>query len=126
MTTTNHHDADIAPELAALKLADKPDGPAAAAMVAAGIGIFVLGLLTSVAHGWSALSGFLADFQGSRGVGALAGKSTVSVMAFFISWGVLHMMWRDKEVNIKRMFNIGLVLGLLGALGTFPTFFELF
>ena len=56
MTSTHtDHDVDVAPELAALELADKPDGPGAAAMLAAGIGIFMLGFFTTTAsrHSWS-------------------------------------------------------------------------
>jgi hypothetical protein len=39
----------VAPELEGLNLTDKPDGPGAAVMISAGIGIFVLGLLTTLA-----------------------------------------------------------------------------
>jgi len=115
-----------APELANLNLADKPDGPAAAAIVAAGIGIFVLGLLTTLAVPWTDLKDFLADFQAGRGVGPLAGKTVLTVTAWAVSWGVLHFRWRDKDVDLKRMFSIGVILGILGAVGTFPPFFERF
>ena len=119
-------DADVAPELAPLDLADKPDGPAAAAMVAAGIGIFVLGLLTTLAVVSESLNDFLADFQGSRGVGPLAGKTILAVAAWAASWAGLHLVWRDRAVDLRRPFWIGLMLGVLGAIGTFPPFFEAF
>ncbi len=126
MAVTEHHGMEDVPELASLNLADKPDGPAAAAMVAAGIGIFVLGLLTTLAVPWTDLKEFLADFQLGQGVGPLAGKTTLAAIAFFVSWAALHYLWRDKDVDLKKIFKIGLVLGLLGALGTFPPFFERF
>jgi len=125
-TPIDHHDAEVAPEIAALNLEDKPDGPGAAVMLAAGIGIFVLGLTVILAELSAGIAGFLSDFQGSRGVGSLAGKSTLAMLAFFGSWAGLHYAWRDKDVDIKKMFQIGLILGLLGALFTFPPFFELF
>jgi hypothetical protein len=115
-----------APELASLNLADKPDGPAAAAMVAAGIGIFMLGLLTTLAVPWADLKDFLADFQAGRGVGPLAGKTVLAVVVWAVSWGILHFRWRDKDVDLKKMFSIGVFLGILGAVGTFPPFFERF
>jgi hypothetical protein len=115
-----------APELASLNLADKPDGPAAAAMVAAGVGIFMLGLLTTLAVPWTDLKNFLADFQAGRGVGPLAGKTVLAVVVWAVSWGILHFRWRDKDVDLKKMFRIGVFLGILGALGTFPPFFERF
>ena len=115
-----------APELASLNLADKPDGPAAAAMVAAGIGIFMLGLLATLAVPWTDLKDFLADFQAGQGVGPLAGKTVLAVVVWALSWGVLHFRWRDKDVDLKKMFSIGVFLGILGAVGTFPPFFERF
>ncbi|OFW66345.1 MAG: hypothetical protein A2Z12_09890 [Actinobacteria bacterium RBG_16_68_21] len=121
-----HRDEGIAPELAALGLPDKPDGPGAAAMIAAGVGVFTLGLLTTLAEFWTGLSGFLADFQGSRGVGGLAGKSTLAIVAWLVCWGVLALLWRGKDFDLKLAFRIGLVLGALGALLTFPPFFTLF
>lgn len=120
------NDEEVAPELAALNLPDKPDGPGAAAMLSAGIGIFVLGLLTTLAVISSGLKDFLADFQGSAGVGPLAGKTTLTVVVWALSWAGLHIVWRKKDIDIKRMFMIGLVLGILGAIGTFPPFFEAF
>ncbi len=120
------HDVDVAPELAALNLADRPDGPGAAAMLAAGIGIFVLGFLTTVAVISTWLHDFLAKWEWGQGVGPLAGKTTIASLAFFASWSGLHIAWRDKDVDIKKIFMIGLILGLLGAVGTFPTFFEAF
>lgn len=121
-----HHDAERAPELAELDLPDKPDGPAAAAMVAAGIGIFVLGLLTVLSEASGPIHDFLGDLEFGRGVGPLAGKTTLSVVAWALSWAVLAGLWRTKDLNLKVWFPVGLVLGLLGAVGTFPPVFLLF
>ena len=63
---------------------------------------------------------------GDAGVGALAGKSTVASLLYFVSLAVLWVMWRDKAVDLKKAFYIGLVLGVLGVIGTFPTFFQMF
>lgn len=120
------HDVEIAPELGPLNLVDKPDGPGAAAMLAAGIAIFVLGFLTTFAVISDGIHDFLAKWEWGQGVGPLAGKTTIATIAFFASWAGLHLAWRDKDVDIKKIFTIGLILGLLGALGTFPTFFEAF
>jgi len=127
-TTTDHphHDEEIAPELAELDLPDRPDGPGAAAMVSAGFGIFVLGLLTTLSEASTGLHDFLEDFQGGVGVGPLAGKVILASIAYFVSWAVLALVWRRRDVDIRRWFAVGLVLGILGAVGTFPTFFQLF
>ncbi|MCL1594104.1 MAG: hypothetical protein M3132_07135 [Actinomycetia bacterium] len=124
--TDTKHDVEVAPELAGLNLVDKPDGPAAAAMLSAGIGIFMLGFFTTGAVISASLKSFLAWWEWGQGVGPLAGKSTVAVIIWLVSWAVLYFVWKDKDVDLKKMFYIGLGLGLLGALGMFPPFFELF
>jgi hypothetical protein len=126
MTTNIHHDEHKAPELEELHLADKPDGPGAAAVLAAGIGIFILGLLTTLNEVSVGLHDWLQSFEMGRGVGPLAGKTTVAVIAWAIAWVILGAAWRKKDVNIKRMFWFGLVLGLLGVVLMFPPVFLAF
>jgi hypothetical protein len=121
-----HHDEEMAPELAELHLPDKPDGPAAAAMIAAGFGIFVLGLLTTLAEISEATREFLASFEMGRSVGPLAGKTTLAVAAWLAGWVVLHWAWRKQDVALSTAFWVGLALGIVGAIGTFPPFFEAF
>lgn len=121
-----NHDSEISPELAALKLADKPDGPGAAMMISAGFGVFVLGFLTILAEASKGANTWLGKWSGDAGVGALAGKSTVASLLYFVSLAVLWVMWRDKAVDLKKAFYIGLVLGVLGVIGTYPTFFQMF
>lgn len=121
-----HDDVGVAPELGPLNLADKPDGPGAAAMIAAGIGVFILGFFTTAAVISGGIKSFLAWWEWGQGVGPLAGKSTLAILAWLISWLILDLLWRKKDVDLKTAFYIGLGLGVLGAIGTFPTFFELF
>jgi len=121
-----YDDVGVAPELKGLNLAEKPDGPGAAAMISAGVGIFVLGLLTTTAVISGTVKSFLLWWEWGQGVGPLAGKSTIAVIAWLISWAILYFLWRNKDVVLKTAFYIGLGLGILGAIGTFPTFFELF
>lgn len=123
---TTRPDAELEPELARLGIEERPDGPGAAAVLAAGFGIFVLGLFTVLSEASESIHDFLEDFQGSVGVGPLAGKTTLASIAFLVSWLVLSVVWWRREIDIKRAFWIGLALGLLGAVGTFPEFFEIF
>ncbi len=119
-------DIKVAPELEGLNLPERADGPGAAAMLAAGIGIFVLGFFTTAAVISSSIKDFLLKFEWGQGVGPLAGKTTLATIAFFGSWALLHSQWRTKDIDIKKVFTVGLILGLLGAIGTFPPFFEAF
>jgi hypothetical protein len=121
-----HHDAERAPELAELHLREKPDGPAAAAMVAAGLGILVLGLMTVLSEASVPIHDFLQRLEFGRGVGPLAGKTIIAVVAWAGSWAIVGSAWRRKDVNIRAWFAVGLALGILGALGTFPPVFLLF
>ncbi len=121
-----NHDVDISPELAPLHLADKPDGPGAAMVISAGLGFFVLGFLTVLAEASGAAKDWLATWQWGQGVGPLAGKTTVASLVYVGSLALLWFLWRDKNVNIKNAFYLGLALGVLGFIGTLPTFFQMF
>jgi hypothetical protein len=107
----------------------KPSGPVAAVFVASGIGSLVLGLfvtLNEVSEDINAFLKFDASFGIGSGVGPLSGKVTLAVLAFFISWIVLHFLWRGKEVNFGRAFIASLVLVGIGFALTFPPIFLLF
>lgn len=126
MTDTIHHDDEVAPELADLHLTDKPDGPGAAMMISAGIGIFVLGFLTVLAEASTDAKTWLLKWEWGQGIGPLAGKTTIATLSYFGSLAILWVIWRQKNVNLKTAFYIGLALGVLGAIGTYPTFFQKF
>ncbi len=100
-----------------------PNGEAAAAIVAAGVGISALGLFTVLA---AALGGFKDAMNFYGPAGPLSGKTTLAVAVWLIAWGGLHYRWRKKDVEFTRWFTIGLVLIGVGAIGTFPKFFDLF
>lgn len=101
----------------------KPDGFPAATLMAAGIGAFVLGLLTTWAEASASFKGKLSY---DDGVGPLSGKTIWAAVAFFASWAILSVvLWRRDN-----LLNIGLivfaVLLAAGLIGTFPTFFQAF
>ena len=97
-------------------------GPAAAAFIAGGIGCFVIGFLTTAAELSAGLKTFL---QWDAGVGPLAGKTGYGVIIFFIAWIVMHFMWREKDIDLKKSVVIASVLTGLGLLLTFPPFFQM-
>lgn len=119
-------DVEQAPEIAGLGLPPRAEGPAAAAILAAGIGMFTLGLLTTLAAASEGIADWLANWEFDRGVGPLAGKTTVAVIVWAVSWIVLGFALRGKDANLKTWFWVAFVLGALGFVGTFPPFFELF
>lgn len=105
----------------------KPNGPVAAAFVAAGIGSLVLGLFVVLNEISPDISNFLkfdANYGIGKGVGPLSGKAILGTLAFVISWVVLHFYARGKEVNFGRWFTVALVLVFAGFALTFPPIFE--
>lgn len=108
--------------------ASKPSGPAAAAIVAAGIGSLVMGLMVSLAEFSADAKNFL-DFAKNyglgSGVGPLSGKVIVTVLAYLVSWAVLYFMWRGKEISVSKAFLATIVLVGLGFALTFPPIFTL-
>jgi hypothetical protein len=104
-------------------VATKPSGPAAAALVAAGIGVFILGLMTTL----NEASGWLADtLRWSTAVGPLIGKTGVAVIVWILVWIGLGLGWRKRNVGLVGAFAITIILVALGFLLTLPPFFELF
>lgn len=101
----------------------KPSGPAVAAMVAAGLGTFTIGLMTSLAEASAGLRNALTWYNP---VGPLSGKTGVGVIVWLVAWIVLHTTWKNREISLGRGARWALVLILLGFLLTFPPVFDLF
>jgi hypothetical protein len=104
-------------------LEDRPNGPVAAALIGGGLGAATLGLLTTLSESLKPVGDALNWWKPA---GALTGKAGLAVAVFFISWLILHFVFREKNVNFARVAVLALVLLGLGLLGTFPPFFELF
>ena len=102
--------------------AEGKKGLIAAAMLAAGIGSFVLGLMTSLSEGIHPVENALNFYNP---VGALTGKTWIAIAFWLISWAVLAGKWRNQAVDFGKVYNITLILVALGLLGTFPLFFDL-
>jgi hypothetical protein len=102
---------------------DKPFGPVAAVFLAAGIGAVVLGILTTLAE---ASEGIKSALEWSTSVGPLMGKTILATGAFVVSWIVLHLALRGRDLEPRRVFLWASVLVAVGVVLTFPTFFQAF
>ena len=98
-------------------------GVASAAFVSSGIGCLVIGLMVT---GAEMSEGLRSALTWSNPVGPLSGKTGVGVIAWIVSWVILHTLWKDKEMDFGKVFTITLILIALGFLFTFPPFFGLF
>ena len=107
----------------------KPNGPAAAAFLAAGVGAFVLGLMVTLAEASKDFKTFL-DFSKNYGIGSgvgpLSGKVIIAVAAYFISWIVLAFAQRGREIAFGKAFMVMLILLGLGFALTFPPIYTAF
>lgn len=103
--------------------AAKPNGPAVAVMLAAGIGSVVLGLMTVLAEASEGVHEFL---EFSERVGPLSGKTDLAATAFLISWGGLHAALRDREIAWKPAIVATIVLVAIALVLTYPPFFQAF
>ncbi|HEX6337374.1 MAG TPA: hypothetical protein VFZ85_10500 [Jiangellaceae bacterium] len=105
-----------------VQVKERPEGPAAAALLAAGVGVAALGLVTTVAAASETVNDWL---RLSESVGPLSGKTIFAVVAWLVAWAVLHALLRRSRVS-GAILVITAVLVLIGLIGTFPIFFEAF
>ena len=106
-------------------LTEKVNGPVSAALLAGGIGSAAMGLITLI-YEINDKSPFAKSMTWSKGVGGLSGKSGWAIIIFFVSWAILHYVWKDKETDFARISSIAIALLVVGLLGTFPPVWELF
>src|SRR5512141_1166988 len=100
-----------------------PNGPAAAALLAGGIGASAFGVITLFSEVSAA---FGKSLNWYNPVGPLSGKSILGTLAFFVSWTLLAYLWKRKETNFNRVATIALILLAVGLITTFPPFWHLF
>jgi len=99
------------------------NGAAAAAMLAVGIGLFALGVSTTLKASSAIIKKILSFYIPA---GPLSGQITIAAAAWLVAWAILHKLWKTRDVNFQKVFAIVLVLILLGFLGGFPPLFEIF
>jgi hypothetical protein len=96
---------------------NKPNGPVAAALLAGGIGSAVLGLATLSVEASEVVKTSLNWYSP---VGPLMGKSSLGIIAFFLSWIILNYIWKGKETDFNRIATVAIVLVAIGLIFTFP------
>jgi hypothetical protein len=96
-----------------------------AAFISSGIGALVLGLAIVLTES-PANVGLKNALTWNSDVGPLSGKTGVAVIAFLLSWVILHFVFQTRPAKLMTSFIITVVLVGLGMLFSFPPFFELF
>ena len=101
---------------------DIPNGRAAAAILAAGIGCAAVGILAILRDAFSPVAKALNFYNPS---GPLSGVTTVAVVIWLAAWFVLARQWRDKNVAMGKVNLASFALLSVGLLLTFPPVMDL-
>jgi hypothetical protein len=99
-----------------------PNGPAAAAILAAGVGCGVLGILVVAADAFKPLAKLMTFYLPT---GPLSGVSSVPILLWLVTWFILARRWRTKTVAIAKVNATAFLLLAFGILLTFPPFADL-
>ena len=99
------------------------NGPSAAAVLAGGIGLAAYGIISTLAE---SVAPFGKALAWSKAVGSLSGKTILGITVWLVSWLILGLVWKDKEVGLRPVLIVSAILLVVGLLFTFPPFFDLF
>lgn len=99
-----------------------PNGPGAAAILAAGIGCAMLGILALAGDASPAIGNALNFYNPA---GTLSGVSTVAIIVWLVSWFVLARAWATKTVALAKVNVAAFILLVVGLLLTFPPVIDL-
>ena len=99
-----------------------PNGPAAAAILAAGVGAFSLGVLSFIVDAAPTLKPRFALFAPA---GPLSGVSTAAIALWAIAWIALSALWSRRNVNLSLVNGAAFLLLSLSFILTFPPLADL-
>ena len=104
-------------QAAALALAQVKNGAAAAAMIATGAGGVFFGIFIVLAENIPAAKAMMNLYNP---VGPLSGKTIFGLIAWVVSWVVLHFALRNRELSPRTVAVITFALVGVSLLLTFP------
>lgn len=100
-----------------------PNGSGSAAILAAGIGAFVLSLLAIAADKVASIKQLMVFYKPT---GPLSGVTTSAILVWMVTWAILNARWRGRNVAAPRVSAVALILLGLSLLLTFPPVADLF
>jgi len=100
-----------------------PNGPGAAAVLATGIGSFLVALFAVVADKSAAIKSLMIFY---RPTGPLSGVTTCAIVVWLLAWLILHLQWKNRNLAMGRVSTIAFILLGLGFLLTIPPLADLF
>lgn len=100
-----------------------PNGPAAAAILAAGIGCFMVAFFALIADKIAAVKSAMVFYKPT---GPLSGVTTCAILVWLIAWVILNWLWGRQMLSMGKINAVALVLLGLALLLTFPPIVDLF
>jgi hypothetical protein len=97
-----------------------PNGAALAAVLAAGIGALAVGLVVILDQ-----AGVFAVPALYEPAGGVSGRMTLAAVIWLVTWGVLHVRWKDREIDARPLRRLALVSIGVGILLTLPPVWRL-
>lgn len=99
-----------------------PNGSAAAALLAAGIGCAALGIFALLGDAIPRIAKFFT-FYGPTG--PLSGVTDSAIVVWLASWFLLNNAWSKQNLNARKVAAMAFVLLAVGFALTFPPFMDL-
>ena len=100
-----------------------PNGFGAAAILAAGIGCFSLGVLTVAGDASKSFARHLILY---RPTGPLSGVTSAAIVIWLLSWALLSWRWSARNVALRPILTAAFLLLAASLLLTFPPIIDLF
>lgn len=98
------------------------NGPAAAAVLAAGIGGCILGVLSIAGDAFRGVARALNFWTPT---GPLSGVTDITILVWLLSWFALSRLWGRRNLELRRVNLAAALLFIVGLLLTFPPFMDL-
>ena len=100
-----------------------PNGSGAAAILAAAIGSFVLAVIAFAGDKSAPIKNSLNFYKPT---GPLSGVTTVAILIWILTWGLLEWRWGKRTLAMGRINIISLTLLVVSILLTFPPVVDFF
>ena len=99
------------------------NGSGAAAILAAGIGVFLVAIFATAADKVSAIRSLMIFYKPT---GPLSGVTTCAIVGWLAAWAIFGGLWRRRSVALGPVNAIAFALLALSLLLTFPPIADLF
>ena len=97
------------------------NGAGAAAILAAALGCFFLGVLSLAGDASPAVASALIFWKPT---GPLSGVTDVSIIIWLLAWYILNRLWARRAVDLRKINTAAILLFAGGLLLTFPPFMD--